>query len=49
MGAQLQGLLQLARTMKWSISVGLESDPAFAQTQQILDKFLQLSQILISI
>jgi len=38
MGAQLQGLLQLARTMKWSISVGLESDPAFAQTQQILDK-----------
>jgi hypothetical protein len=38
MNNQLQGLLNMARTMKWSLHVGIESDPAIAQTQQVLDK-----------
>lgn len=34
----LQPLLEVARNMKWSISIGLESDPALKQSQDVLDK-----------
>lgn len=46
MNIQIQDLLQMARTMKWSMTIGVESDPAFAQTQQILDKVTAIEAVL---
>ena len=37
-GNTLQTILDAARTLKWSISIGMESDPAKKQNQEILDR-----------
>lgn len=34
----IQSLMEIARNMKWSLSIGLESDPALKQSQEVLDK-----------
>jgi hypothetical protein len=43
---QVQNLLEMARTMKWNLNIGIESDPALAQTQQILDKINKIEATL---
>jgi len=35
---QMQTILDLARNMKWGLTIQLESDPATKQTQDVLDK-----------
>ena len=34
----IQSIMEIARNMKWSLSIGLESDPALKQSQEVLDK-----------
>jgi hypothetical protein len=34
----IQSIMEIARNMKWSLSIGLESDPALKQSQDVLDK-----------
>ena len=40
--AALQPLVEASRGMKWSMSIGLESDPAHKQKQDILDKIAEI-------
>ena len=42
--APLQPLLEMARNMKWSVSIGLESDPALKQSQDVLDKITEIEK-----
>jgi len=37
-GDTIQSIMEIARNMKWSLSIGLESDPALKQSQEVLDK-----------
>jgi hypothetical protein len=42
--AALQPLVEASRGMKWSMSIGLESDPAHKQNQDILDKIAEIER-----
>jgi hypothetical protein len=42
--AALQPLVEATRGMKWSMSIGLESDPTHKQNQDILDKIAEIEQ-----
>jgi len=42
--AALQPLVEASRGMKWSLSIGLESDPSRKQNQDILDKIEHIEQ-----